>query len=323
MNNRDCGFLFLTESCNLYCAHCYVSALPGVGVHMDPEIVRLSLNVFKILGINDIRLTGGEPTIHPNFKNIVDCAIGNGFRLGLITNGIMFLRPNWGKTILAQLSRCWVSVYGLTANSHGLMVGTRFNQFDKILSVVGERTSEGYCIGISASIQPGEVNFLPGFLEHAFRAGVKKLRFIPVEPDGRMEINAHFNWHMWPNEIKSAYKIILEHPIASEFEILTINNPFDFESHFKPAQNSCLLRRRQMWSIVPSGDIYPCCFNVYKKQLCVANVIDADVCTKLKKYEVSVGNFVCRGLNKSFWHDAYPDRVTCPISSVGRKKQPM
>ena len=76
----------ITNACNLGCAHCYLS---------DDDYTFLDLNSIKNLlddaqtvGVEVIDLTGGEPTMHPHFKEIVMYAYDLGFRINLSTNGL-------------------------------------------------------------------------------------------------------------------------------------------------------------------------------------------------------------------------------------------
>ena len=111
-NFKDCAFLFLSELCNLKCEHCYVSAQPSVGRTMPIPTVIRAFEIFSALGIQDIRLTGGEPTMHPRLDAIISEAIRCGFGVGLVTNGVRLLQMSNPDGLLSQLSRCWVSIYG-------------------------------------------------------------------------------------------------------------------------------------------------------------------------------------------------------------------
>ena len=116
---KDCAFLLLAESCNLRCSHCYVEAGPAVGKYMALDVVKSAFDVLAELGINDIRLTGGEPSIHPDFYRILDIAKNRQIRLGLVSNGVKILNAARIEEIFATLSRCWISLYGTSSKSHG------------------------------------------------------------------------------------------------------------------------------------------------------------------------------------------------------------
>ncbi|MHB8471942.1 MAG: radical SAM protein [Gammaproteobacteria bacterium] len=313
----DCGFLLLTEACNLKCSHCYVSAEPGVGQHMSLSLVDRTFTVLQSLGINDIRLTGGEPSVHPHFRQIVEMAIHRQIRVGLVTNGIRLLRKEWGEQVLKQFSRCWISIYGLDPSSHEQVGGKAVRPIKEVLEEVGRLSQKGHWIGVSAVANVGEDCHVAEFMTTAVNFGVRRLRILPVQPDGRMLRHTQPNWTLWPEEVRRIAEIMKGHPRAKDFDILTINDPFDLSNRFDDSLSSCLLKKRGMWSIVPSGDIYPCCFTVYQPSLCLGNVSDENIDIRLHTYRGQAAEGIsCHGLTPSFWRGANPRHTTCPISAI-------
>ena len=84
----------LTEKCNLRCVYCMpekgVELTPKSHLLTTPEIIRLS-RIFIGIGVDKIRLTGGEPTIRKDINDVVE-QIGNlpGLKsLAMTTTGIV------------------------------------------------------------------------------------------------------------------------------------------------------------------------------------------------------------------------------------------
>ena len=84
----------LTEKCNLRCQYC----MPAEGVPLSPhiitqpEIMRLA-TLFKSLGVEKIRLTGGEPTVRQDLVEIVRSLKSSLFNeIGMTTNGTLLKR---------------------------------------------------------------------------------------------------------------------------------------------------------------------------------------------------------------------------------------
>jgi len=108
-------------------------------------------------------------------------------------------------------------------------------------------------------------------------------------------------------------------PVAlaqSRFDILTLNDPFDLGGRFIRGPDSCLLHSRRMWSVVPNGDIYSCCFNVYQEAHKVGSVADPRVADLLSAWALPVPECPCRAFEESYWQNARPRGVTCPISAI-------
>ena len=80
------ALLQITERCNLFCAHCFVSA--GIrGSDMSVEIIRNKvLPRLKQSRVVSITLTGGEPFVHPEIIEIAKLFVESGIQVGICTN---------------------------------------------------------------------------------------------------------------------------------------------------------------------------------------------------------------------------------------------
>jgi uncharacterized radical SAM superfamily Fe-S cluster-containing enzyme len=81
----------ITDRCNLKCSTCYASSGPKAGNHRSVEEVEKMLDIMvKSEGEPDvIQISGGEPTIHPNFFEILDIAKKKPIKHILLnTNGV-------------------------------------------------------------------------------------------------------------------------------------------------------------------------------------------------------------------------------------------
>jgi MoaA/NifB/PqqE/SkfB family radical SAM enzyme len=81
----------LTTSCNLKCKHCfYQNNNEFSSKHfIEKREAFILINKFKKNGINKLVLTGGEPTIHPDFIEIARFAKNNIKKVTLCTNGVI------------------------------------------------------------------------------------------------------------------------------------------------------------------------------------------------------------------------------------------
>ncbi|WP_433388824.1 GTP 3',8-cyclase MoaA [Micromonospora sp. KLBMP9576] len=84
----------LTDKCNLRCTYCMpaegLAWLPGPQLLGDDEIVRLVGVAVRLLGVTEVRFTGGEPLIRPGLPGIVAAvaALAPRPRISLTTNGL-------------------------------------------------------------------------------------------------------------------------------------------------------------------------------------------------------------------------------------------
>lgn len=81
----------VTDRCNLSCPTCYSSSSPNFGNHRSLEEIEFMLDaIVDSEGEPDVvQISGGEPTIHPNFFEILDIAKSKPIKhLMVNTNGI-------------------------------------------------------------------------------------------------------------------------------------------------------------------------------------------------------------------------------------------
>jgi uncharacterized radical SAM superfamily Fe-S cluster-containing enzyme len=84
------GLVEVTSSCNLKCPMCYASSGPG-GSHLSyDECVRSIDRLVEVEGRAEVlQLSGGEPTIHPEFLRVLDYAVRQPIDIVMInSNGI-------------------------------------------------------------------------------------------------------------------------------------------------------------------------------------------------------------------------------------------
>ncbi|MBI2823169.1 MAG: radical SAM protein [Planctomycetia bacterium] len=88
------GLVEITSSCNLTCPMCYAASAPG-GKHLSFDECRRAIDrLVAVEGRPEVlQLSGGEPTIHPDFTRILDYACEQPIDLVMInTNGLRFAR---------------------------------------------------------------------------------------------------------------------------------------------------------------------------------------------------------------------------------------
>jgi len=178
--------LSVTDRCNLRCVYC----LPAAGAAFAPaadalspaEIERL-VRVGRGLGIDKVRLTGGEPLVRPDIHEIVDRLSRLDLAdLSLSTNGVL-LAPRAARLKAAGLRRVNVSLDTLDAGRFRRM--TRFGELSA--------AREGIAAALDAGLGPVKINVvvakglnedeIPGFVELARRRALH-VRFIELMPIG-------------------------------------------------------------------------------------------------------------------------------------------
>lgn len=145
----------LTERCNLRCFYC----MPEEGIVLRPrsefmskdEIVSIA-NTFVALGVKKIRLTGGEPLVRSDAKEIINELSKLPIELAITTNGILV--DKFIDTFKAnRMNSINVSLDSLQENKLNKI--TRRNYFKSIFSNIQILIKENFHVKINAVIMRG------------------------------------------------------------------------------------------------------------------------------------------------------------------------
>jgi cyclic pyranopterin phosphate synthase len=143
----------LTDRCTLRCTYCMpaegVPWLPSAEILTDDEVVRLVRIAVERLGITEVRLTGGEPTLRPNLVGLVGrlAALRPRPELSLTTNGLSLVRTA-GALRAAGLDRVNVSLD--TIDPARFLAITRRDRFPDVVA--------GLAAAAEAGLLPVKVN---------------------------------------------------------------------------------------------------------------------------------------------------------------------
>jgi cyclic pyranopterin phosphate synthase len=143
----------LTDRCNLRCTYCMpaegLAWLPKPTLLTDDEVGRLVRIAVELLGVTEVRFTGGEPLLRPGLVAIVKAAAALTPRpqLSLTTNGIGLARVA-PQLRAAGLDRVNVSLDALSADTFAEL--TRRRRLDDVL--------EGLAAADAAGLRPVKIN---------------------------------------------------------------------------------------------------------------------------------------------------------------------
>lgn len=206
----------VTDRCNFRCAYCMpkevfgpdYAFLPKHALLSDDEIV-LVAKAFVALGIQKIRLTGGEPLVRSN----LDCLIARLSQdvgvpdISLTTNGSLL--PQYaGRLKKAGLQRVNISLDSLDTDRFAAMSGGRSNPRTVIRGIdAAEEAGLPIKVNMVAKLGVNEIDILP-MIEY-FRARRIPLRFIEF-----MDVGQTNKWKL--DEVVPASRIL--EIIASRYD---------------------------------------------------------------------------------------------------------
>jgi radical SAM protein with 4Fe4S-binding SPASM domain len=168
-------WLELTRRCNLTCPHCYIDGgAPRENEMPASEFYRL-LDEFAEMGVWAVAFTGGEPTLHPEFGNLVRYARQKQLLVGIATNG-MFLTPE----LLDSLPRDGVIISVSLDNLH--VAANR--DFQVATKAILRSQKSGFLTNIMTNSNAVNIHHLKSLMDWAESHGVS-VRSVPFSPLGR------------------------------------------------------------------------------------------------------------------------------------------
>ncbi len=183
-------YFYLTKGCNLRCRHCWIAPKyqrdGQVYPYLELDLFRSILQQAKPLGLQGVKLTGGEPLIHPHITEIIAILQAEQLSLAMETNGLACT-----KEIAAKLSRCKdsfvsVSLDGADAQTHEWVRGVQ-GCFDATLTGIRHLVDAGLRPQIIMSIMKRNKNQIESVVRLAELLGAGSVKFNLVQPTARGE----------------------------------------------------------------------------------------------------------------------------------------
>ncbi len=115
-------YFYLTEGCNLRCRHCWINPKyqsgDSVSPSLDFEFFCHIIRQARPLGLNGVKLTGGEPLIHPEIDRILTFLRSEEIRVTVETNGVLCTKEIAKKICQCKNPFVSVSLDGADAQTH-------------------------------------------------------------------------------------------------------------------------------------------------------------------------------------------------------------
>jgi len=135
-------------------------------------------------GVTNVHLTGGEPTIHPRFVEVLRLARKLGMRTSVGTIGTMLARPSFAEAALPHLDEALFSLHGPTADVHDPLAG-RVGSFDTVTAALRMgATHTGFLPMVNTVVTRDNVAELPATVARAVALGARNIVVSNLTPEG-------------------------------------------------------------------------------------------------------------------------------------------
>ncbi|MBS3137281.1 radical SAM protein [Candidatus Woesearchaeota archaeon] len=248
-------YLEITHRCNYNCKHCYVRSPQNREMPLERAIQ--IIDILKQNKFRKIIITGGEPLLHPNIKEIIEYVKKNGFKLVLITNGTLVKETNIDYSLL---DAAYVSFDGSTEEEYRLLRGkeglAKAEEAIKYLASIGVKVSIG-CI-----LSKFNVNKINELIKKLNTLPADKITVTIPQPFGRTLENKEIM--LSPEEYNQCIPILAQaenihfesmlcYPMELRNESEEISNAPLFEKYM----SGCAAGKKFIY-ISPEGFVTPC-----------------------------------------------------------------
>lgn len=193
----------LTRVCNDRCSFCLDKEAQNGTVCPVEEILRV-LEAGRKKGLKRVVLSGGEPTVHPDYVEIVRRTKAMGYEhIQTVTNGRrMFYEQFMRDSVAAGLSEITFSLHGHTPQLHDSLTHSPGSFAQGLVALRRALTIPGLIVSVDIVINRRNVRHLRDTLDFFIKEGVREFDLLQVIPFGAA----------WYNQQEMFYDVEAELP---------------------------------------------------------------------------------------------------------------
>ncbi|HDR06618.1 MAG TPA: radical SAM protein, partial [Candidatus Coatesbacteria bacterium] len=141
----------LTYRCNLKCAHCYLTPGDPYEEEMPVELWLRTIRELKELGVFYVTLTGGEPTLHPGFWELIAELNRQNILIRLFTNATTLSEKDIDTLVTENVRYVDISLHGADAATHEAVTGVP-GSFARAVETVKRLRAAGVFVNLKGSL---------------------------------------------------------------------------------------------------------------------------------------------------------------------------
>jgi mycofactocin radical SAM maturase len=247
----------LTYACNLSCVHCLSSSGRRDPHELTTEECLAVVDELRRMQVFYVNVGGGEPTVRPDFWEIVEHATGSGVGVKFSTNGVSLTPAVARRLAASDYVDVQVSLDGATAEVNDAVRGP--GSHEMAIRAMTHLHSAGFSgFKVSVVVTRENVGQLDDLAALADRFGAV-LRLTRLRPAGR-GASVWDRLHLLPGQQRALYDWLCAHGE----QVLTGDSFFHLAGYggALPGLNLCGAGR-VVCLIDPVGDVYACPFAIH------------------------------------------------------------
>jgi mycofactocin radical SAM maturase len=248
----------LTYACNLQCVHCLSSSGRRDPRELTTHECKRVIDELQRMQVFYVNIGGGEPTVRPDFWELLDYSVAHDVGVKFSTNGVRLDKNAAQRLAGTDYVDVQISIDGATADVNDAVRGT--GSFAMARRAMDNLAEAGFGqFKISIVVTRHNVSQLDGFKEIADSYGAQ-LRITRLRPAGR-GADTWDQLHPTAAQQRELYDWLIQRP-----DVLTGDSFFHLSAYGAPLPGLNLCGAGRVVCLIdPVGDVYACPFVLHDK----------------------------------------------------------
>ncbi len=258
---KEC-WLHITNRCNMSCSHCLFASGDGDCAELSRADLFSAIDQAHEQGCRLFYFTGGEPLVHPDFKDACERILADGdAHLVILTNGRALSKyESWLLQQDGNRLHFQISLDGMRGNHDALRGHGSFEELQRNLQWL---KNIGLSASLSMSINSNNVHEMTAAVDFAAEQGITNLHFMWLFVKGKADRELFVS----PQEIfrsaRQAYENAQKKSVTIDNFTIMQSQLFNFSGIRMDLNNACW----ESLAIGPDGAIYPTPAMVFEDDL--------------------------------------------------------
>ncbi len=178
-----------TKYCNLCCRHCWLSppvkdSLVDVEKELSAKEIIGAIEASRPLGMDSIKLTGGEPLLRSEAAEIIEYCASAGVSVIIETNGTLVTEDLADLIAKCEVDQVSISLDSFDEKVHDALRGSK-GAYQRAMDGVKRLIDRGVIPQIVYSLYKDNIAHFTSFVEHMKKIGVRSIKINTISPVGR------------------------------------------------------------------------------------------------------------------------------------------
>lgn len=207
-------YVEITTACNLRCLHCYNGSGTDSALITMNDLKQIC-DSMKKADLDHITFSGGEPTLHPNFKEFISFCCDEGFSITIVSNATM-IEEELGTFLRDKNINFQISLNGVSPNTHDKLCGKgTFKRTMRGMDIL-LKYLPNEAISIHCMMERYNINELVELIKLAYNKKISSVSFAWVNSLGRAVDNS-IDFSMPIEELIEVGADLKNNPIVKDY----------------------------------------------------------------------------------------------------------